>query len=278
MPPHLPRTLVCVLLFWAAGAQALEFKLLRTVGNERNVLLSGEIVQGDYQRLRTVVLSSEVPMGSLYLAQSPGGDAIEAMKMGRLIRTLALTTGSNDTCNSACFLVWVAGVDRGALGGTLGLHRPYFARHYFAGLSRAQAETRYREMSNQVQKYLEEMDVPQKIIHLVFQTSSDKVYFIGPMEGDQNAYWSVEGTVPFFQEWIISKCGPSPTPPPNRSLDPMAVFSMAARQKAPPDLQQFYEQDDKHRMCESEVEHQARVEGFQKAKGVYVPSWERSHR
>ena len=123
-----------------------------TIG--RWVVLEGPIEIGDYDKLRDFFLARRDYSGheplcfeayldgcpdSIYLA-SPGGDVVEAMKIGRLVRalgwetmaparTLEDATGaklrqtqierygledakSNFMCASACFFVFVGGIER----------------------------------------------------------------------------------------------------------------------------------------------------------------------
>ncbi len=76
---------------------------------------------------------------TVYLA-SQGGDVLEAMKIGRLIRKLRYETfgplnfdghivshvkfdKQNLTCASSCFFLLAAGIER--VGNVVGIHRPY---------------------------------------------------------------------------------------------------------------------------------------------------------
>ena len=120
------------------------------------VLIQGEIVQGDLQRLEAILdpdtnrtsfdprpNRSTSDTHTVYL-HSPGGDVLEAMAIGRLIRQLHLRTeaprrwgpnlsngalpmheagygpngaqqacrGPDCVCASACFLIWAGGIRR----------------------------------------------------------------------------------------------------------------------------------------------------------------------
>jgi len=116
---------------------------------------------------------------------SNGGDGLEAMKIGRLIRKLHLSTSApltwgDDTlvcpnyiekkknapdacvCYSSCFLIWAGGVSRH--GNSISVHRPYFSKEYFKGLSAEEAKKKYRDLSNGVKNYLIDMDIPIQVI------------------------------------------------------------------------------------------------------------------
>ena len=96
------------------------------------VVIEGEIQHGDYNKLVNVLKVTEI--SHVFLASS-GGNISEAMKIGRLIRSLKMTTNipvrSSDKnmigsakqhgidnleedfmCTSACFFIFIAGIDR----------------------------------------------------------------------------------------------------------------------------------------------------------------------
>ena len=125
-----------------------ELKVYRGV-----LVLEGKIVSGDYDKLRNFLGTKsnfDKISGGVFLA-SPGGNMAEAMKIGRLIRTLRLSTDgpsgppsgitkfggslihandlvnpkANYLCTSACFFVYVSGIYRNLnWAGRLGVHRP----------------------------------------------------------------------------------------------------------------------------------------------------------
>jgi len=119
------------------------------------LVLEGTIAAGDYEKVNSLIAGQEID--TIVLA-SLGGNLVEAMKIGRLVRQLKLYTTvpaleddglsdkesaehhvhdkANRLCTSACFFVFVAGVWRNTwysdeLRGTsppaLGIHRPYLA-------------------------------------------------------------------------------------------------------------------------------------------------------
>lgn len=182
------------------------------------VYIVGEIKKGDAQDF-VLTISSLLKMGtkiSRISIYSPGGDALEAMEMGRWIRKLYLPTsaplrlsdespdceeylkGKRCTCASAGFLLWASGVKRD--GSVVGIHRPHFEKEVFSGLSAQQAKKKYEEMSLAVKKYLTYMNVPETLIDKMFETGSDTIEYL-----DQNTIDTM-GKVPFYDEWIKSAC------------------------------------------------------------------------
>jgi hypothetical protein len=55
-----------------------------------SLYLEGEILPGDFEKLKNVIVNNDGAR-DIYLA-SPGGDLSEAMKIGRLIRSLKIST------------------------------------------------------------------------------------------------------------------------------------------------------------------------------------------
>jgi hypothetical protein len=123
----------------AAMADAAEIKADRT---REGVILEGKIEAGDFDKLRNFYFREGAI--NIFLA-SPGGDLAEAMKIGRLVRELKLTTAvpdklrpasdlsstfqkewiakykltdlnANYMCASACFFIFVAGIHREVAG------------------------------------------------------------------------------------------------------------------------------------------------------------------
>jgi hypothetical protein len=132
---------------------------------ERTVVIEGKIEAGDYDKLRNIYGErgySEFSLGmsevSVLSLASPGGDLAEAMKIGRLVRALKLTTAApsrnpfrshldmgsvgygghtlqnpraNYKCASACFFIFVGGIKSIADDETdeaiLGIHKPYLS-------------------------------------------------------------------------------------------------------------------------------------------------------
>jgi hypothetical protein len=132
----LAATLLAVPFAPASGAEirtTTPDELLRLGGAQ--VLLEGTIEIGDYDKLLKRINEDCINytcIDAIYLASS-GGNVIEAMKIGRLVRKLRLETHvpsdlppprrqttkailknakANYMCISACFFIFVAGIDR----------------------------------------------------------------------------------------------------------------------------------------------------------------------
>jgi len=102
------------------------------------------------------------------------------------------------TCDSACFLIWVGGVHR--FGSFLRVHRPYFSKEYFSGLDAGEAKQKYEDMSKIVKNYLVEMNVPNHVIEVMFEHSSQEIYQL-----EWKTMRSMQ-VVPFYGEWENALC------------------------------------------------------------------------
>ena len=147
-----------------------------------SVVMSGEIQRGDYERLQSFIRKDfDRFRSSVLVLTSPGGDLFEAIKIGNIVKASYSHVSvyeSVGVCASACFLIYVASVSRGATLPSIGIHRPYFDPHYFSKLSIAQAEVRHKELTRKIREYLEEREVPQYLIEKMFSLSSDEVYWL----------------------------------------------------------------------------------------------------
>lgn len=91
-------------------ARSSEIRIV-PAGQHKLVFIEGDIVSGDYLDVRVALAEVEFPV---VLLKSPGGDVVEAMKIGRLLRAHGAATGvaPNFVCTSACAIIWAAGVQR----------------------------------------------------------------------------------------------------------------------------------------------------------------------
>ena len=126
---------ICTAFISMCGAaNAAEIKFTFNSEGNKIGLLSGEIKPGDTQKVATFYAT--FPSIQLLHLHSRGGDVIEAIRLGELVRTLRIQVAVQDQgiCASACFFVWLNGAYRVAVGkdyregsGPLGLHRPDLA-------------------------------------------------------------------------------------------------------------------------------------------------------
>lgn len=196
--------------------------------DEGKILIEGDITVGDFDKLQKITDDHPVWLGTVLLA-SPGGDVAEAIKMGLLVRKLRLSTSTpltsggwaeyakllaqragikdverNNTCASACFFIFVAGVDR--LGDTIGIHRPYFDPAVLRKSEGSDVIEKSRSVKLIVESYLREMGVPSKYAELMFDTKKDEIRWLTKDEISQDFF----GLIPELQDWVESRCGKQP--------------------------------------------------------------------
>ena len=159
---------------------AADIDVLRFAGKSQ-LRLQGTIQAGDASRLLELFRGTEPFAGAMQL-DSPGGDVNEAMALGRLVRSAMLATNSIRACDGACFLIWVAGVERRA------------RVPMSPGISHADGE-------EIVRAYLAEMEVPHEVAGLV--VGSRNAGRLSPevaveMTGERSSE---------HQAWLALKCG-----------------------------------------------------------------------
>jgi len=135
------------------------------------VLISGKIEPGDTEKVNAFLsrvdqsATSALPIriGIAYL-DSPGGNVVEAMKIGRLLRSRQIGTfvTSDSLCASACVLVLAAGVHRAAAG-SVEIHSFYSTAILGTG-DFAGANRQYDLLTKSVEEYLREMRVPRALL------------------------------------------------------------------------------------------------------------------
>ena len=188
-----------------------------------DIHLTGKIEYGDYDQLVKILNNIYISLNDdplnvphyIYL-ESMGGDILEAMKIGDLVRKLHLHTDTTGSCASACMLIYVAGIERGGIFNfihsgepmkekRLGLHRPRFTdMQEFSELSPIDASKRYNEVLVEVENYLNEMETSQEFIDLMFAAASDEIIWISRREAIKHGI--LDKNPPSIAEWKIANC------------------------------------------------------------------------
>ena len=165
------------------------------------VAIEGKITSGDANKLEWLLTKpSHSPE---FLLQSPGGNLLEAMTMGRLLRAsfASIETKRNKCggpgqavcCASACALVYL-GAARWNPGDLLGLHRPTLEDLGEEDYSKAR--TALEDASILTQQYLKEMEIDGRVFDGMMRT--------GP---EQLVIWTVlKKYPPSLQDWLMAKC------------------------------------------------------------------------
>jgi hypothetical protein len=222
--------LIAVFVGYALGCApvcAADIRAESSAGATGALVLEGQIVRGDFDKFKKIVLTTG-SSGDLYLA-SPGGDMVEAMRMGFLVRLLKLSTivpgkaltnqvrdltaaryhlqnpKANYECTSACFFIFVAGVHRShdEIGSPLlGIHRPTLTRESLQRLRPDQADASNERTRATVERYLKVMGVPAHYADDMYAEPPGKIQWIRNDEFETD----FQGFIPEEKIWIDARC------------------------------------------------------------------------
>jgi hypothetical protein len=211
---HRAARLVLLLLIGTAASGAELFYMdhdsftNQYVGAVGPLVLSGEIVPGDYQRLLTKLAEDEnrsSARNKLILASSDG-DAAEAIKIAKLVKSLyieVIVGPLTGRCMGACFLIYAAANQRGTDGERLiGIHRSGLADSEYAALSPTEAALREDSVQDQVRAFLLENAVPGYLIEDMSRHTSNDVYWLSERD-EQN----LGAKSPSFERYLAANCG-----------------------------------------------------------------------
>jgi len=202
------RRLVVLLILSVWNTDLTSSEVRPIFGLNANISVSGEIIRGDYRKVADLIMKQGKMPRSLSIG-SPGGDVMEAIKIGRLVRSGLIEVNPGKQCNSACALIFFASIDHDpatdmntARTKVLGIHRPYFDKRYFAGLSMEEAAKEYKRLEQEVISYLYEMKVPTSVIEQMMTVPSDRVVSLSIKD-----YRELAGDMPpAFEEWLKARC------------------------------------------------------------------------
>jgi hypothetical protein len=193
-------------------------------GHVLGVKIEGEIELGDTRKLLKMYEYFGPSVTSQVFLWSRGGDVEEAIKLGRLIRQLRLSTiapdrfnlagvlaqfgvhagpidRNNNVCASACVLVYAGGVTRS--GDLLVLHRPFVDSDKASALSDVEFESAEKQGILVVRQYLEEVEFPEYYIEKLIYTSSQDGYI--PTDNDLGEH-PLPQMPPSIEEIVLPKC------------------------------------------------------------------------
>lgn len=195
--------LICIAI--AQPVSAMDFSWSGS-GNAKLILqMKGDVNAGDYEKFRKFMLDNldEYSKGTRIVSlASNGGDVVETLKIAKLLRAMYATVVLSDApCASSCFFLYISAINR-ASHGKIGIHRVYFDRSYFAGLSLKDAERSQAELTKSVNALLEDNSVPRYLIETMNRTSSSEIHWLSDKEiGDlgERPAW--------YEEFLIAKCG-----------------------------------------------------------------------
>jgi hypothetical protein len=197
------------MFFASAGAHAeTSITQIDAKGGFAHLAISGEITQQDAATFDYLVKSLPTTLSVIDVdLNSPGGNVLAAIKIGRIIRSRWMWTAASDDpgaeCASACVLVLAAGAVRIASDDSkVEIHRPYFQPSFFATLSPEAARQKYGQLADVVKAYLNEMGMSQALFSEMLKVPSDDGRILSSNEMQA---FALTGWDPAYQEWTRAK-------------------------------------------------------------------------
>jgi hypothetical protein len=179
----------------------------RYVGPVGPLVISGEIMPGDYDHLLSKITDDEnrfLALNKVILA-SDGGDVSEALKIARLVKSLyteVIVGTLTGRCVSACFFIYAAANRREVDGERLlGINRPYIADPDAASAPPPDAAIAESRALTQVRAFLRENNVPGYLVDEMFRRASDDAYWLSADDQKNLGFRSQS-----FDQFLTAKC------------------------------------------------------------------------
>jgi hypothetical protein len=160
----------------------LEFTTTGSLGQVDTVLITGAIMDGDAARFAAWLEAAPNPPSAIAL-HSPGGDVVEALQIGRVIREndLPVRVESGAFCFSACPYILAAGSARVvSKQAYVGVHQHYFGENTYLPAFLLVSDIQAGQ--GEVMNYLEEMGVDPMIMAKALVTPPEDIYILLPDE------------------------------------------------------------------------------------------------
>jgi len=179
----------------------------RYVGPVGPLVISGEIVPGDYDQLLSKITGDEnrfLALNKVILA-SDGGDVAEALKIAGLIKSLyseVIVGTLTGRCVSACFFIYAAANQREVNGERLlGINRPFIADAEKAPAPPMDAAIGESRALMRVRGFLRENNVPNYLVEEMFRRASDDAYWLSADDQKNLGFRSQS-----FNQFLAAKC------------------------------------------------------------------------
>ena len=163
-------------------------------GEAAMIRIHSAITRGDLARFGAAVARidaqngnriNDIPFVTVEL-DSPGGDVVEAVEIGRAIhqRFMMTLVRPGHECVSACVFILVAGaVHTPADDASIGLHRPLLVS--WRNMTSTEAHARYDDLMRYLHDYFLRLGVSEAVWSMMMRTDSDDMRYFGPRELDQ---------------------------------------------------------------------------------------------
>lgn len=163
------------------GQEAPQGVFLREEFGGATITLAGSIRSGDADIVQDV-LRRMIEKGTnpwVVLLNNDGGSVVDALKIGRMARSLDLLITARGRCYSSCALVFAGGSRRSVLLAEIGLHRPFFAT---SSDTVAPSQDEIEGMFSSIETYLREMNVSQVVFDAMLNTAPESMLIVSDKE------------------------------------------------------------------------------------------------
>ena len=147
-----------------------------------------------------------LPAGLIVMLDSPGGDGLAAIEVGRLLREAHAHVFVSGKCSSACVFIFMGGVVRQAPDGALGIHRARITRIDKDSKKRievdhtksARAQKKLEEGNQQIRAYVQEMGILAQFSDAMDAVPHDTMRWLSRKEAKD---LGVIGFEPSYLKW-----------------------------------------------------------------------------
>jgi hypothetical protein len=179
----------------------------RYTGPVGPLVLSGEIVPGDYTKLLGKIAEDPdrfLDRNKLILASSDG-NAAEAIKIAKLVQSLyteVVVGPLTGRCVGACFLIYAAASARGTDGANLlGIHRIGLAESEWVSRSTSEAALIEDSLQAPTRDFLVENAVPSELVDELFNHLPTDIYWLS--DADEAALGAKSAA---FEKFLAKNC------------------------------------------------------------------------
>ncbi|MBA2549225.1 MAG: hypothetical protein H0V16_12330 [Burkholderiaceae bacterium] len=217
------KFLACLIPVAAVNAADIE----RRCNSESSACIidfSGEIVTGDAERMAQILIEP-LPAAKSHISSleidSLGGDVVEALRIGELVRLNMLNVsiariargdpgaqplrrgaGSDRVCASACVLVLMSAPARSVREARVGLHRPRLSAEFYRQQSPSSIARAHAELDRKVRDTVIAGGMPTDLVERMMRHASNELLWLASGE-----LASLDSEAPWYQEMQIALCG-----------------------------------------------------------------------
>jgi hypothetical protein len=209
-------------LVLATGVHAADIRPAQSIAGSPlpGVTIEGPIAPGDFKKFASLVLDAKASV--VWLA-SAGGNLSEALRLGALIRQLALEVRApidrtqplvrlRDPENNTFFL-YVAGVRR--QGSVLGIHKPSLPADEYFSLGLDGSVAAHRRIQEATADYLDQMGVPSRYASMMMAANSSEMIWLAP----EDIARDLTGVAAGYEVWFQGPCRTQVVQPGGADLD-----------------------------------------------------------